>query len=211
MTYVNWKGTTTLAWQTVNEMKGTDDPEPRLRILFQLNCFDRNFVEALRQLKSLKREYANNYDTFIPTSQKTAFVYRCMGRSDVSMKFFDSSRVQLEKMLQTSPEDYRLHRSLSVSYAGLGKKDKALSEHRRAMELVPAKNTNLRTVVHELDLTQIYMLLGDHENALKQIEERLSRPAMLSVNGLKLDPLFDPLRNLPGYKAIIEKYSGAAE
>jgi hypothetical protein len=49
--------------------------------------------------------------------------------------------------------------------------------------------------------------LGDYDNALKQIDFILSIPGTFSVNQLKLFALFDPLRNLPGYKAIIEKYS----
>jgi hypothetical protein len=57
------------------------------------------------------------------------------------------------------------------------------------------------------DLAEIYTLLGDKENALKQIDFILSIPGAFSVNQLKLYALFDPLRNLPGYKAIIDKYS----
>ncbi len=43
--------------------------------------------------------------------------------------------------------------------------------------------------------------------ALKQIDFLLSNPTGYSVNILKLDPLYDPLRNLPGYKRIVDKYS----
>jgi hypothetical protein len=52
----------------------------------------------------------------------------------------------------------------------------------------------------------IYTLLRDKDNALKQIDFILSIPGAFSINGLKLDPLYDSLRNLPGYKAIISKY-----
>jgi hypothetical protein len=53
----------------------------------------------------------------------------------------------------------------------------------------------------------IYSLLGDNDNALKQIDYILSIPGSFSVNQLKLDPLYDSLRNLPGYKSIVDKYS----
>ena len=56
-------------------------------------------------------------------------------------------------------------------------------------------------------MTMIYILTGDFNNALKQIDFLLSIPGSFSVEILKKDPIYDPLRNLPGYKAIIQKYS----
>jgi hypothetical protein len=53
----------------------------------------------------------------------------------------------------------------------------------------------------------IYTLLDNYEDALKKINFILLIPGAFSVNQLKLDPLYDPLRNLHGYKAIIAKYS----
>jgi hypothetical protein len=49
----------------------------------------------------------------------------------------------------------------------------------------------------------IYTLLDNYEDALKKINFILSIPGTFSVNQLKLDPLYDPLRNLHGYKSII--------
>ena len=64
-------------------------------------------------------------------------------------------------------------------------------------KIYPAKNY----------LALIYTLCGDYDNALKQIDYLLSNQTWFSVNQLKLDPLYDPLRNLPGYKEIIKKYT----
>ena len=58
---------------------------------------------------------------------------------------------------------------------------------------------------------EICILLENYDQALKQIDSLLSNPAWISVNILKLDPLYDPLRNLPGYKTIIDKHSKQSE
>ena len=44
------------------------------------------------------------------------------------------------------------------------------------------------------------------ERLLKQIDFLLSK-YLISVDEMKLNPLYDSLRNLPGYETLIEKYS----
>ncbi len=51
-----------------------------------------------------------------------AFVYKYMGKNDLSKKYFESSRIQVEKMILTNPDDFRLHFALCKSYAGIGDK-----------------------------------------------------------------------------------------
>jgi hypothetical protein len=109
-------------------------------------------------------------------------------------------------MLRDSPNDERLHSSLGIAFAGLGLKDKAIAEGKKGIELLPLEKEAYRGYFRQWDMAIIYTLLGDKDNALKQIDFILSIPGSFSVNELKLDPLYDSLRNLPGYKAIISKY-----
>ena len=55
-------------------------------------------------------------------------------------------------------------------------------------------------------LAQIAVLIGDHSLALDQIETLLSVPADFSVQLLKIDPRWDPLREDPRFQALLEKY-----
>lgn len=48
--------------------------------------------------------------------------------------------------------------------------------------------------------------VGDTEKALELIEEMLSIPSDLSVGLLRLDPVWDPLRDNPRFQAQLEKY-----
>ena len=59
--------------------------------------------------------------------------------------------------------------------------------------------------------SEIYILLGEYDKALNRLDHVLSEPTRFTVNILKLDPLYDPLRNLPGYKSLIEKYSAKSD
>ena len=84
---------------------------------------------------------------------------------------------------------------------------KAIAEGKKGIELLPLEKEAYRGYYRQLDMAVIYTLVDDTEKALKQIDFILSIPGSFSVSLLKLDPIFDSLRHLPGYSAIIEKYS----
>jgi len=57
-------------------------------------------------------------------------------------------------------------------------------------------------------LAQIYVLVGEHEAALDEIEYLLSIPSAISVAEFQLDPTWDPLRQHPRYQRLVDEYSG---
>jgi serine/threonine-protein kinase len=54
---------------------------------------------------------------------------------------------------------------------------------------------------------QILAEAGEADAALDEIERFLAEPSWLSVNALRLDPLWDPIREHPRFKALVKKYS----
>ena len=54
-------------------------------------------------------------------------------------------------------------------------------------------------------LAEIYMMCGEHEAAIDQIETLLSRPgSYLSIGILRVDPIWDPVRSNPRFKRLVE-------
>ena len=51
-------------------------------------------------------------------------------------------------------------------------------------------------------------MLGEQDAAIDQLDILLSIPSWLTVPLLKLDPQWDPLREHPRFKALVEKYGG---
>jgi tetratricopeptide (TPR) repeat protein len=113
----------------------------------------------------------------------------------------------LEEQLRAAPDDALRRAALGVALAHLGRREEAIHEGKRGVALAPvAKDSNIGTVVqHQLAL--IYILVGEPEKALDNLEPLLKIPYFLSPGWLEIDPSFDPLRTNPRFQRIV---AGAA-
>jgi hypothetical protein len=57
---------------------------------------------------------------------------------------------------------------------------------------------------NQLQLARIYILAGEPEKALDQLEPLLRVPFYLSPGWLRIDPTFDPLRSHARFKRLVE-------
>jgi hypothetical protein len=58
-------------------------------------------------------------------------------------------------------------------------------------------------------MTDIYILSGEYDRAIDELEYLLSIESPFTAHTLRLEPFFDPLRNHPRFQALIEKYDTA--
>src|SRR5213594_3829431 len=110
--------------------------------------------------------------------------------------------------LKQSPDDARVHAQLAKVLACLGEKDAALLEAQRARELLPEKKDAFGGPEIAAAAAQVHAILGNNADAVKILEELLSRPSWITVEGLKADPVWDPLRNDPRFQTLLKKYGG---
>ena len=119
----------------------------------------------------------------------------------------DSFLMQAENKIKEQADDSRLYSSLGIAYAGLGLKEKAVLAATRATEILPVSKEYWRGIYRVKDLAQVYVMVGEYDRALDQIEYLLSIPGELSVGNLKIDPVWAPLRTLPRFQELLEKYA----
>jgi len=131
-------------------------------------------------------------------------VFLQMKKPDLARASFDTARKNLEKELQERPDDYTMHSLLGIAYAGLGRKEEAIREGKRAVELLPVSKDATWGPDQVLNLALIYAMVGEQNAALDQIEYLLSIPSNLSVPLLRIDPRWDPLRNNPRFQKLLE-------
>ena len=98
--------------------------------------------------------------------------------------------------------------ALGIAYAGLDRKAEAIREGKRAVELSPVSKDPYAGLSNVGTLAVIYTMVGEYDAALEEIEYLLSIPSYMSVQNLRLDPRWDPLRDHPRFEALLDKYSG---
>jgi tetratricopeptide (TPR) repeat protein len=204
--YLCWQGKTEKARAILEEalqnIKSKENPFTNL--LATLDVYDRNYQEALDRL-SLKSEDVVHNLRFIPHALRLARIYGYMDKKQMARKYYDEARTILEAKIQQRPEDDRFHRSLGIAYAGLGRKEDAIREGKKGVELLPVTKDAWSGPLRVKDLALIYAMVGEFDAAIDQLEFLLKRPGWISVPLLQLDPDWDPLRDHPRFKKLIQQ------
>jgi hypothetical protein len=119
--------------------------------------------------------------------------------------YFDSAAVVLERNSAARPEDPSLHATLGLVYAGLGRRDEAMREGRRAVELVPVTKDTWYGVDMLRSLAVVYATLGEADSTVAQLRTLLEVPSWISVPLLQADPTWDPVRRHPGFRELLKR------
>jgi len=122
----------------------------------------------------------------------------------------EAALAELEAAVAKKPDDPRLHSSLGIALAGLGRSREAVAEGLRATELLPRSKDGFYYIPFAIDLAQIYVMVGDHERAIAQLEELLSNPSWISVPFLENNPTWNPLRADPRFAELLRRHRGKA-
>jgi TolB-like protein len=134
--------------------------------------------------------------------------YWFMGQKDHANTYLDSARVVHERRAQTVPHNIGNYIDLGLAYAGLGMKEKAIQTAKIAVELEPISKNAFSAPGRHMWLTYVYSMVGEYDKALDEIEFLLSIPCYFTTWDLKLNPVWDPMRDHPRFQELIEKYEG---
>jgi TolB-like protein/tetratricopeptide (TPR) repeat protein len=117
--------------------------------------------------------------------------------------YAEEARKAFEEQLRAVPTDDQRHVILGLALAYLGHKEEAIREGERGVALDPVSEDAVGGTYDQHQLVRIYMLVGEPEKALDQLEPLLKIPHYLSPGWLKIDPNFDPLRNNPRFQKLV--------
>jgi serine/threonine-protein kinase len=125
------------------------------------------------------------------------------GDARLARAYGDSARIGLEEQLRAAPEDAQVHVLLGTALAYLGRKADAIREGEKGLALLPISKDAANGPYMQHQLARIYIMVGEPEKALDQLEPLLRVPYFLSPGWLRLDPTFDPLRQHPRFKKLV--------
>ena len=135
-----------------------------------------------------------------------AGVYEVEGDRRRATAYGDSARVAFEQQLYAAPDNPQLRVLLGVALAYAGRKEAAAREGERGVAADSSQSQNAMYYRHQL--VRIHMLNGEQDKALDVLEPLLRGPYYLSPAWLRVDPTFDPLRNNPRFKKLVEGAAG---
>ncbi|MDA2930285.1 tetratricopeptide repeat protein, partial [Acidobacteria bacterium AH-259-O06] len=203
--YLAWKGDTQLARATMERMPETNEPW----ILFfwvYLDLFEGKYQDALDRLAVIPVETLEDQESFLPKTLMAGLIHGLRSEPELAHDSCDSARKILEKEAQARPRDPRVHASLGLAYACLGRKDKAILEATLATDLYPISRDALGGPGFLQNLALVYAMVGEYDSALDQLDHLLSMPAGPSITVLRIDPNWTSLHDHPRFQKLMEKY-----
>jgi TolB-like protein/Flp pilus assembly protein TadD len=114
--------------------------------------------------------------------------------------YADTARQSFEEQLRATPDNAQLHALRGLALAYLGRKADAIAEGERGVEL--GREATFGPYYRHL-LARTYLLVGEPEKALDQLEPLLKVPYYLSPGWLRIDPEFAPLTGNPRFERLI--------
>jgi eukaryotic-like serine/threonine-protein kinase len=115
----------------------------------------------------------------------------------------EEARKAFDEQLHAAPNDAGRHVEFGLALAYLGRKEEAIREGEHGVALDPISKDAGDGPYVQHQLVRIYMLVGEPEKALDQLEPLLKIPYNLSPGWLKIDPNFDPLRKNPRFQKLV--------
>jgi serine/threonine-protein kinase len=207
-TYVTWKGQLDSVRALLNSEPGLALRRDRwLYQFFALRYFERQPDSALRVLNESPNRIFQGTLSFEPVSLLTAALHQIRGDSAAAHAAFDSALVTIDSAMMKWPQDWPIHKARGRALAGLGRRDEALAEIRAMREnFIYRKDAFLRPYIG-IGMAQILADLGDADSAVDELERVMSQPRNgFTVHRLRLEPVWDRIRNHPRFQSLLAKY-----
>jgi Flp pilus assembly protein TadD len=111
----------------------------------------------------------------------------------------------MEKIVREQPDYAQALCTLGMIDAALGRKEDAIREGRRAVELLSVTKDALAGAQVLTNLAITYAWAGEKALAITQLEEVIQIPSPVSYGQLRLHPFWDPLRGDPRFEKLVEE------
>ncbi len=157
--------------------------------------------QALELLPDDAGEWLEYSEWYLPAGLLAAQAHELLGDSSNARAAYLAASRLLTAQIENQPDDPRLHSSLGLAYAGLGRARDAWHHGRAAVRLLPMSEDAFSGASFVADLALIYARTGRLTEALEQLEYLLGRPSLVSPSLLRLDPRWRPLRDQADFRS----------
>ena len=204
----DWKADTRPLHQTIDSIRATNPAAlPSIANGWLLCALAERDAAAAKNALIVSRENAFFFNDIVPFNRPfiEGVIARMTKDDEKARSAFTAARVEQEKIVQAQPNFGPALCALGLIDAGLGRKEEALREGRRAVELLPVEKDSMNGAVMVEYLAVIAAWVGDKDLACEQLAIVIHRPSGLSYGELKLMPFWDPLRGDPRFEKLVEE------
>ena len=205
------------AWQANGDTSALhallDEPAGPLRAIgratiLKIICAtaDRNFTEAEKILAAdPKEEFEGGSRRFVCKDYLLGSIKSSEGDDAAAKIAYAKARPLQLAYVYKWPDDPNPLMVLAATDAALGRKEDALREGRQAVAMRPISQDAVEGPTLAADLAGVYLLAGERELALEQLETLARVPRALTYGDLAKLPEWDPLRNNPRFQRLLSE------
>jgi TolB-like protein/class 3 adenylate cyclase/Tfp pilus assembly protein PilF len=209
-----WKGDTRLLKSFLSTVPLGIDPDGVVTAgRWDLAMLNRDYTTAKRALNDSNLK---DFSYMNGASTPRSFLEGCIAIADAdtanAQKYFQDAQSIWENAVKEAPESALRHGNLGLLYAFMGRKEDAIREGRRAVELKPESKDAYDGAIMNCYVALIYARVGENELAIPLIERLLktsgpvdSADYSITVNDLKYRWEWDPLRNDPSFQKLLNQ------
>ncbi len=201
----HWKADTRPLHQTINSIRATNPGALPNVANDWLSCAlaERDVVEATNALNSFGETPLTDYVVHANRPLVEGVLARLTKDEDKARAAFTAARTLQERAVQDEPDYGPPLCVLGLIDAALGRREEAVREGRRAIELLPAEKDAINGPLMVKYLAMIAAWAGDKDLACEQLAIAVQPPSTVSYGQLKLEPNWDPLRGDPRFEKIV--------
>ena len=139
-------------------------------------------------------------DLNFPRSWCEGLAARAKGDAATAQAAFLAAHAELERTVSEQPDYAPALCVLGLIDAALGRKDEAIREGRRAVELLPITKDSIDGAEVAKNLAVIYALVGEKDLAIQQIDATLQNPEHFELRQFETAPLLGCAARRPAFR-----------
>jgi TolB-like protein/Tfp pilus assembly protein PilF len=201
------RGETKAARLLLSSLPGGYDPDGATTwTRIHLALYENDPESAAKILAAWKKEeLVGGTGRLLPASFFEALIARARGDSAKASEAFAVARAKVEAQVGDKREDALLLTTLGLINAGLSRKDDALRDGHRAVELRPIEEDAVDGATVISSLAMIYAWVGDIDSAIERLAFLAKKPGGPHYGQLKYDPAWDALRGDSRFTEIVNQ------
>jgi TolB-like protein/tetratricopeptide (TPR) repeat protein len=183
------------------------DSEQIFWSLFEVLVYSRDWTSAKELVKSRSMEevpFGFGYDSvMVPRVCVEIQIAKYQGEHPEMDPEFLAGRNQLLQKVDANPEDPKLLAVVGLIEAYLGRKQEAIQQAKRAVEMLPVSKDAVDAPALVENLAAVYALTNEPDLAFQLLDVSVKTPGGVTYGNLKLNPDWDSLRSDPRFDGLL--------